>query len=1670
MLDNIIYGFPQSLASFSFANGIVIVVGRIETMVKDIIALGAQFTLEELDPNCILDPAVDTKSRLLLTQVPLLRSLLKLILHLMQSSGSADGMRNLIDGSLPVSIRTMFHNSHLFSHAGVFGLAVNIMSTFIHNEPTCLSILQEMKLPQAFLSAAQKQLPVSAEVISAFPNAFGAISLNTVGLDMFVKSNPISNFFGLFSKEEHLSTLLDNDVPSLIGTSIDEFMRHHPSIKENVMQAIVDMVTKVSANCLLLEPRDIENARLTDPMQTVDQVAIENIKPQDSRIGLYIDVTSRFLEGLFQNNLHCKEFIKLNGVVPLLELYKCVALPFDFADSPSAYSLSFLFRVIIELAPTETAKWISDSVEQALNTITQLTQASKGQPQLQRLIFSKEESRLPDADQVLFHHLVSTSCLVRLLSDLYCSHSISQSKSTAAILAMFGDLHPDLLQRLMHLKTVCHWELYEIEERVPALWIMKLDSNNLGGGVARGEPDPVGRPTLTPISPIPAEPSPVDPLAAAATVSGAHSYSGRNTRYLHHLVTEIFSDIHSLSTGILKTICSKRLSDQSPHRAGVFALAEKLAVSIKTELENYTDEEAGFTYRMLNRALEGFFALVVEERSVVTLQTIFYSAFQKCGGQQVVMQISRRLITDLAHWKAQTQEDKKATAGIKGTNECMLMILQVLKVITSSKLVHDSQHTLVLSRDKKINSSSSGNISNGGFDQYEFLTTNRIATLELVEELLNSPAVDKLDMECLGMIMKIYVQILKQEGQVAPTSAELREGASRNTGLAASLFRRPVEPERPAARLVPNEASVAQLADMGFPRGAAERALLRCNNNLGLAADYLLTHPGAMFEPSGGNTSSTRSAAPPIVPTTTPITPAEVAIEAPNQGSFSAIVSEIVCESAVENLNTDVEMASPEGHEQLPSTAPAEPQVSKNLEILQKLCKDISETITDRACRLLEVVDSKFVFSVKELVCFVHADDITSWFAKLRLSVSALQQQLANKVAEAESQVHAALSVRLHLATLIINHKPFGAKLVAEIALFVSTLSSLLPLVDLANPQRWLSFVYLIIAMDLVIVDQPKKEKLTIKDSVGMDQDEVEEIVGLDIASKNAWIEHLIEILKVCVNKNIVNAGLRLIIALTRLPDSAQYFVDLKGIHALFTNIGLFESHYSLVMHILRQCAEDPETIKVVMAEQLQEYKSYNSTKDFSKFIEFTSDISLRNPSVFVDVVSEKFVLQDCDIARSIYHIAAAPAKPLGEPVPLNVPTVFSQEKMSRSFGPAVKYLIDELLHYRTISRHGDRSELDHHQIARQCFIIQCLCELGASYMTTKMDIMHATQRLRKAGGKVYKNQLLTYLLYDIIPQTVAPVDQLNTPEFKLRKVTSSWAASLICSLCLCASPRPDEPQYADLSNIRNFVVECISKCIKETSTAGPQSNAQSYSRLISMAEICDLLLNQFTFEGSVSFGKAKKDSCHTEMAKIMIQQNFPTLLTEIIAGLDMHHPQSKRVVEAMLNPIENLASAAVLLGKTETSSTSLMTPRAKKNMPFNNALDELTNQEEPSSAEISDMYRNSALGVLNPQSDHGMETDSYSDDDSDPDAFIQDEDDDGDMGDESEEEDEMEIVIPHPFHGNAMEDPTSTEDEGHVHDEIEEDDDEDDPIDGGPGTYPDPDTGTFGNSFKLLI
>ncbi len=120
------------------------------------------------------------------------------------------------------------------------------MAIFVHNEPTCLPVIQEAELPEVFYSVIEKGLEPVIEVIQSVPNALGALCLNQAGQDQLnSRPNTIPSLFSIFTSEDHQRVLQEKENAVLIGTSIEELIRHHPALKEKVFAAIKTTMARI---------------------------------------------------------------------------------------------------------------------------------------------------------------------------------------------------------------------------------------------------------------------------------------------------------------------------------------------------------------------------------------------------------------------------------------------------------------------------------------------------------------------------------------------------------------------------------------------------------------------------------------------------------------------------------------------------------------------------------------------------------------------------------------------------------------------------------------------------------------------------------------------------------------------------------------------------------------------------------------------------------------------------------------------------------------------------------------------------------------------------------------------------------------------------------------------------------------------------------------------------------------------------------------------------------------------------------------------------------------------------------------------------------------------------------------------------------------------------------
>lgn len=342
-----------------------------------------------------------------------LRQVFKNTVHMFEhNTGGHDRLlRNLIDTPQVLgALRSVIENSAIFG-ANVWSGAVNIVSSFIHNEPTSYQVIGEAGLSRSFLESITGQkipenLPSPGEIVAAsetasivadgsghilspsiaeilpvgevlcdVPTAFGAICLNENGMQLFQASGALVKYFGIFHSPTHVRAMEDEgQTATTIGHSFDELARHHPRLKAQIMSAVFNMLKRVKELTAILSQAKHAGAKLWENVdgklvvsggsaaltpalpRSVEQVAssdtIEDDGTEDERERApaipYLSAAFKFLEGFFHNNSMCSLFCEESGAELLLDLAMSPSNPYDMVAFPLFSKIAQVLKTMCE--------------------------------------------------------------------------------------------------------------------------------------------------------------------------------------------------------------------------------------------------------------------------------------------------------------------------------------------------------------------------------------------------------------------------------------------------------------------------------------------------------------------------------------------------------------------------------------------------------------------------------------------------------------------------------------------------------------------------------------------------------------------------------------------------------------------------------------------------------------------------------------------------------------------------------------------------------------------------------------------------------------------------------------------------------------------------------------------------------------------------------------------------------------------------------------------------------------------------------------------------------------------------------------------------------------------------------------------------------------------------
>ncbi|KAL8707322.1 MAG: hypothetical protein Q9220_007634 [cf. Caloplaca sp. 1 TL-2023] len=600
-----------------------------------------------------------------------LRWLFKIINHMMShGSGNFDRLlRNLIDSpQLLAGLKTVIVNAKVFG-SSVWSGAVNILSSFIHNEPTSYGIIAEAGLSKGFLEAVsaraivepkdpteQRNLPLvpdmswalkqlqeeglqqdhpkedqgpiaqgilpATDAIVTIPQAFGAICLNNAGLNLFLQSQALRQFFQIFQSPEHIKAMnAESELPRLLGSSFDELVRHYPQLKLAIMASVLIMITRVSVLCKSRASKLGLGAKMSidthhGPPQAVDRgrdgqissseaqsltrqgsdVVMEDVDPIDGDVhhskadettSMYIGTVMKFLGGFFENTSICSAFIDAGGVEVVLDFATLPCLQYDFNNQGASQELARVIHMLVEQKPHLVMPSLVHRTQVAVDALEPLSNhvdvsaffapyTTPNQPTP-----DNSDTGLTNGTHMV-KSLVAAHSLCTILAETF-SPPIFNTRSSHTVFTQVNltDMYVKLIQSFGKIHRVCVWEEILLQNAMPSTWkeatrvkgfgLGSQEADEVLGLISQDEPASEGDESLQDVS-----------IASASNMGTTTASPGiadkkkrrqssirrdedtpqfQNVRALRYLLSQIPRSITSFFQGLGKALIAKRRPD-----------------------------------------------------------------------------------------------------------------------------------------------------------------------------------------------------------------------------------------------------------------------------------------------------------------------------------------------------------------------------------------------------------------------------------------------------------------------------------------------------------------------------------------------------------------------------------------------------------------------------------------------------------------------------------------------------------------------------------------------------------------------------------------------------------------------------------------------------------------------------------------------------------------------------------------------------------------------------------------------------------------------------------------------------------------------------------------------------------------------------------------------------
>ncbi|OTB03559.1 hypothetical protein M426DRAFT_176277 [Hypoxylon sp. CI-4A] len=374
-----------------------------------------------------------------------------------------------------------------------------------------------------------------------------------------------------------------------------------------------------------------------------------------------------------------------------------------------------------------------------------------------------------------------------------------------------------------------------------------------------------------------------------------------------------------------------------------------------------------------------------------------------------------------------------------------------------------------------------------------------------------------------------------------------------------------------------------------------------------------------------------------------------------------------------------------------------------------------------------------------------------------------------------------------------------------------------------------------------------------------------------------------------------------------------------------------------------------------------------------------------------------------------------------------------------------------------------------------RCFLLSCLTELLQSYNRAKVEFINFKRSAPLFPGTPIRprSSVLNYLLNDLLYSSHMD-GTTDTIAHKKKFATSMQTQNLLVALVGRTGEKPaeqgrdkydydDEP---DLLFVRKFVLDTVLKSYKDAATSSESFDSR-YARMLALAEVMHLMMGDKDKDPTIAPRGIPEsaDRSQLQIRRLMYEKGYLATLTASIAEIDLAFPPVKRTIKYILRVLRILTSTAIHLSHSNIIPSVPAQENVDEETFSTSSLSDIDDDRE----ETPDLYRNSALGMLEPGRDRDGDYSEDSDDGMDPalleletllthqddDEEMYDDEYDDDMGYESEDreedvsenDEEEDLEGMGPIEGlsgdHGVIEVTMEDDEDDDDDDMDEDDDE---------------------------